>query len=63
MSENNNEIVLNEENNLMNAYEKIPFMPFPTKQKEYVSNYNKNRYSVGFIRFNNFFFKFADVQN
>ena len=42
--ENNNEIVLNEENNFMNAYKKIPFMPFPSKQKEYVSNYNKNRY-------------------
>ena len=44
MSENNNEIVLNEENNFMNAYKKIPFTPFPSKQKEYVSNYNKNRY-------------------
>jgi len=46
MSENNNEIVLNEENNFMNAYKKIPFMPFPSKQKEYVSNYNKNRYRI-----------------
>ena len=41
MSENNNEIVLNEENNFMNAYKKIPFIPFPSKQKEYVSNYKK----------------------
>jgi len=46
MSENNNEIVLNEENNFMNANKKIPFMPFPSKQKEYVSNYNKNRYRI-----------------
>ena len=44
MSENNNEIVLNEEKKFMNAYKKIPFIPFPSKQKEYVSNYNKNIY-------------------